>query len=265
MTNDQKLPVNALSKGFSIIELLSKKPDTLTSIAKKTDIPKSTLHRFLETLISLGIVEKSQYEEYSLTAKLFEYGAAALNAKELITVVSPLLYELQEKVKETAHFAIMSGANVTYLYKVESAYPIQLHSRVGYVAPAFSTSLGKAIMAWLPEKITDSIIQKTEYIPYTPNTIKNEVELRAQLNMIRQNGYSEDIEEHQENMICFGAPVFDYCPRVMAAISVSIPGFRYKQEQKDFIIQSLIETAREISAKFGCTNWPPDTDNFPVY
>lgn len=262
---DKNAPVNALHKCFALIEQLAQRPDTLTSLSKKTNMPKSTAYRFLGTLIDLGVIEKNDYEEYSLTARLFEYGAAALNAKELIALVMPYLHKLQDKTKETAHFAVMNGANVTYLYKVDSTDSLQLHSRIGYSTPAITTSLGLSMLAWMPEILVNKVISETTFIPHTPKTITTVEQLRQRLNDIRQQGYACDIEEHQENIICLGVPIFDYYSRVMAAISISIPKFRFKVEQQNGIVQSLVQIAKEISSQFGCTKWRPDLDKFPIY
>ena len=259
MKNTQETaPVGAILKAFSVIRQLSEKNASLADISYTLGQPKTSVHRLLATLMELGIVDKDANDDYFLTSKLFEYGAKALDAQDLVSNALPSMRELRDAVGETVHFAVRRGESVIYLHKVESQHSLRMISRVGYHAPLYCTSLGKSLLAWVDEKELERIVSHIEFKPVMPNTITDGATLLHHLKGVRDLGYSCDDEENEHNVICFGAPIFDHYRQPLAAVSISMPMFRYSEEKKGEIVQALQSAAREISQKFGCTIWPPD-------
>jgi len=147
--------IKSLDRALDILELIVGKENGMgvTEISRELDIHKSTVYRLLDTLKFRGYLEKNEdNHKYIAGINLFELSSKVLNDIDSRIRVRPYLEELMQKTKETIHLGILDSGEVIYLDKVESTATIRMYSQVGKRVPAHSTSLGKAIMAHLPEK-----------------------------------------------------------------------------------------------------------------
>ncbi len=249
--NKNDTPVSALYKCFGILELLSEGRATLTDISRKVGMPKSTALRFLSSLLDLDVVRRNEHGDYALTAKLFGLGAKALEAFDLIPTALPFMRALNERTSETVHLAVEGEGRVVYLHKVDTTHTLCMHSRIGYQAPLYCTSLGKCLLAWSDPARAERLIQQMEFVKKQPNTLADAESLRRHLAEVRAQGYACDNEEIEEHVICFGAPIFDWATQVIAAISVSMPTLRFSEEKKEDLLQELKAAAGGISRALG--------------
>lgn len=247
----KEAPVSALYKAFGILETLGYGRATLADISRKVGMPKSTASRFLASLMDLGVVYKNDRDEFGLTAKLFGLGARALDAFELVSVASSFMRTLSAKIEETVYLAVCADKSVVYLHKVDSPRALRMHSRVGFEAPMYCTSLGKCLLAWMDPVQAEAVINRLEFDARLPNTITNAQSLREHLVLVREQGYACDNEEIEENVICFGAPIFNWHGQVIAAISVSMPIFRFDEANRETLLRELKSAAQGISSTFG--------------
>ena len=248
----KEVPVNAVYKAFAILEMLSEGTASLGDVARRVGMPKSSVSRFLASLVDLGTVEKDENSAFSLTPRLFSMGAKALDALELVPAALPHMRDLGAKTGENVHLAVRSGQSVVYLHKVDSPHALRMHSRIGYQAPLYRTALGKCLLAWLDEDRAEKLIREMSFSKIMPKTIADADTLREHLAVVRERGYACDDEENEENVICFGAPVFNWASQVIAAISVSMPMFRFVDYDKEEIILHLRRAALRISRTYGC-------------
>lgn len=251
MENPKEAPVAAVYKAFGILEMLSEGGASLAEIARVGGLPKSTASRFLASLLDLGLVRKTGQGEFALTAKMFTLGARALRALDLVPTAAPFMQTLGEQTRETVHLAVRSETSAIYLYKVDSPHSLCMQSRAGFQNPLYCTSLGKSLLAWLDDAKIDAIISEIQFEKKMPNTITDAGSFREHLRQVKRQGYSCDNEEIEENVICFGMPVFDWALQPTAAISVSMPLFRFSEEQKDALLAQMRQAAYGISAMFG--------------
>ena len=248
----REVPVNAVYKAFAILEMLGEGAASLTDISRRIGMPKSSASRFLASLVDLGAAAKTDNGDFVLTAKLFSLGAQGLKALELAPTALPFMRKLCAKTSETVHLAVQSERSVVYLQKVDSPHSLRMHSHVGYQAPLYRTALGKCLLAWLDEDRREALLRTLEFVRAMPNTLADADALRAHLALVRGQGYACDNEENEESVICFGAPVFNWASQVIAAISVSMPTFRFQKYDKDILLRDLKEAAQGISAAYGC-------------
>jgi len=249
----KEVPIATVYKAFGLLEALGEGNTSLADISRRGGMPKSSASRFLASLIDLGVVRKTGQGEFALTAKLFTLGARALGTLELVPTAAPFMQTLGEQVRETVHLAVRSGTSVIYLYKVESTRTLCMQSRVGFQNPLYCTSLGKSLLAWLDDARIASIVNEITFEKKMPNTITDAALFREHLTLVKQQGYSCDNEEVEENVICFGMPIFDWAGQPVAAISVSMPLFRFSEERKEALLAHIRQAAYGISAMFGYT------------
>jgi len=251
--------VQSVIRALEIIECLNQKKELgITEVASSLSLDKSTVYRLINTLRYKGYVKQNPLNhKYSNTFKLFEMGTLEVDRTGLIRRVNPYLEYLAENTKETVNLAVLEGSSIFYVDKIESTEVIKADLGVGRSYPAYSTSLGKAILAFTPEKKVVSLFKDQEFKTFTSNTVSSLDELLAQLKMIRRRGYAYDNEELIPGLACVAAPVRNYGGEPMAAISVAFPRYRYLSgsEEENRIIELVGEVTRKISEEFGFSSF----------
>ncbi|NCD06623.1 MAG: IclR family transcriptional regulator [Spirochaetia bacterium] len=248
---ENKNQLSAVNRTILILETLSKtKKINLEQLAKKTDLPKPSLLRFLNSLITLGYVYKDNNDLYSLTLKMFSIGSNSLSHINLIDIAAPFADELCNYFNETVHMGILDEDHAVYVLKRESSYTIRMYSRVGKRIPLYCTAIGKNLLSDLNQKDIDNYLNSTKVIPFTKYTLSKD-ELKSQLELIREQGWAEDDQEHEEGITCIGASIRDFSGEIVAALSVSWPIFRFKDKNKDEVIEKIKDTCDKISALLG--------------
>src|SRR6266849_8290127 len=246
--------VQVLDRALAILEALAEHDSdlSLAQISEGLGLHKSTAHRLVRVLERQRLIEKdTETGRYRLGLRLFEFGAKAVARLNLVPRARPFLERLVRETGETVHLCILDGAEVLYIDKVEPARSVRMASSVGRRNLAHCTAVGKALLAQLPEGELNQIMNGRQLEKRTPNTITSAEELRSELALARQRGYTIDNEESEEGVRCVGAPVFSHAGAGIAAISVSGPTFRLNSKTVPRIAQHVAAAARELSAELG--------------
>jgi DNA-binding IclR family transcriptional regulator len=145
----------------------------------------------------------------------------------------------------------MEGAHVVYIDKIEPARSVRMITRIGASNPVHCTSVGKAILAFMPEDKTAEIIERTRFERFTHRTLATPEALRAEIEKTRRRGYAVDDEEFEEGLRCIAVPVLDAQRQPVAAVSVSGPSFRVTAQKLPSIANHLLQCVRGISMDMG--------------
>jgi IclR family acetate operon transcriptional repressor len=201
------------------------------------------------TLNYHGLVDRDvMTKRYSLGVALLEYGRVALKGLDIRHVAKPFLKALVDYSGETAALAVLRGTRITIVDTEESPNPMRVSLSIAMGAPATTTSNGKAVLAYLPEKQLNEII-KIEGLPTkTKKSITKIKAYRTELAAIRKRGYATDFGEYQEWIVGVSAPIFDAQGQVMGAISISGPLFRMTKERVRNYGKKCAEMTIQISA-----------------
>jgi IclR family acetate operon transcriptional repressor len=246
--------VQVIDRTFSIIDALANAHDgaSLAELAEKVKLHKSTVHRLTSILERHRFVEReSGSGRYRLGLRLIELGTIAMDRFNIRDRAHPYLERLLYEVNETVHLCVLDAGEVIYLDKMEPVRSVRMSSRIGRRNAAHSTSVGKAIMAYLPEAETDDILRQHGLKRMTAKTITTPAQLKAELKVVRERGYAIDNEESEEGVRCIGAPVLDHNARPAAAISVSVPSFRLPMDKIPAIAGCVTRIARSLSEELG--------------
>ena len=248
-------PVKVVRKLILLFEALANEEEIgITELAKKIGESKSTIYRFLISLKELGYVtQNSKNEKYRLTLRLFEIGSAVLDRLDERKEALPVMENLAEQTLETIHLAILDENKLVYLHKIDSTQTLRvaMSSRIGRNAPLYCTGVGKVLLAWCPPNIVNKIIGQKEMLRYTKNTITDPIQLAAELQKIRNEGYAIDNEEHEEGVRCVAAPIRNRDGEVVAAISISGPKIRMADDRIGAFKELVMNAANEISKRLG--------------
>lgn len=246
--------VQSVDRAVTLLDVLTNAREgmSLGDLSKAADLPKSTTHRLLRTLIQHKLVHQDQKTgEYVPGLKLFEMAYRVLNRMEIRTEALPVLERLNRETNLTVHLAILDDGDVVYIEKREADRAIRMYSAVGKRAPAHCTGLGKALLAHLPEEELRRIVEKKGLRRYTANTITTWEELVDRLATVRARGYALDDGEHEEMIHCVAAPVRDHNGKVVAAISLTGAVNHMSLEYAESLSTLVLRGAEEISRRIG--------------
>lgn len=245
--------INSVIKAIKILNLFSAAEPrlSLAEISQRTGIPKSTAHNLLHTLLSQGYIERVDGELYALgTAPLSLTQRIRVNV-ELRDPAAPLLRTLADVTHESVYLTVLDGDLALYIYAVESPRRLEARTAVGERAHLHCTSVGKAMLAHLPDSEIDAIIARRGLPVFTGNTISDPARLRQELATIRRQGFSVDREEHEPNTCCVGAPIFTAQGCVLGACSVSGADPEIVGTRLPFLSNHVAQTAHQISRLMG--------------
>lgn len=250
-------PIQSADRIFAILEALADRGAMrIIDLSEQLGLHKSTVHRLLASLISMGYVtQNEQSGAYHLTFKLVEMSGKILKNTDILSLVRPYAEKLSSLCDETVHFVKKAGNNVLYLEKLESqsvkARSFRLSSQVGLTRPMYCSAVGKAILAYLPADEVDAIWHSSAIERKTEFTITSLAVLKKELKQIRDVGYAIDNEENELGIRCIAVPIFDYHDTPEYALSVSTLKSRMPDERLLELSRQLIDAAHDISKVLG--------------
>jgi IclR family transcriptional regulator, KDG regulon repressor len=253
-------------KALDVLECLaySGQPLSAPEVAERCKLTRPTTYRLISTLAARGYVASGQDGRYRLGTKMLSLSKRLIEHAQLPQLARPDLEELCQLAGESVHLGVLEDSEVLYVDKVESVSAAQMYSVVGTRNPLHSTSLGKAILAFLPTSEQELLLGRISYTQRTPNTITNRDQLRGELISIRQRGYAVDDVENEEGIRCVGVPILGNSGMPIAAISISGPVVRMTIERARELAPQLQETGRSISEKFGFVQQHEQTVSLPI-
>ena len=224
---------------------------TLTDLANRTGLNISTCHHLLATLIKRGFAAKVPGRRlYALGTRIHHLSYACLQV-DLPRRAQPYMENVNEATGETVHLAALQGDAVVTLAVREARHAVRVDTgKIGRMEAPHATSVGKAIMAWLPEDEMRRIVAHGMK-RFTANTITDFPALVESLRVVRRNGYAIDREEFLPGVICVGAAIRDQAGTVIGAISASTPTMRASEEHVALIRDEVNAATRALSAEFG--------------
>lgn len=251
-SQDTHVPV--LEKTIRIIDYLATCSEgaTLAELARELGIPKTTAFRILATLRKFGYAAPVPgTQRVALGPSLVHIGLSAFRRLDLVTLAQPIMQALMEELGETVKLSALGPDGKVYcIDRVEPNTGMKLSVAIGSVAPIHAGGASKVLLAHLPPGKRKAIL--SEPLPrYTVYTITDPVELEAELERIRREGYALDQQEYAEGVEAVAAPVRDSFGRVVAALSVAYISSPTKREQRGHWVQRVMEAAGLISSHLG--------------
>jgi DNA-binding IclR family transcriptional regulator len=253
--SSRRYNVRAIDRALCLLSILTDgKPKNLPALSETLGISSSTTYRLLSTLESHNyVVHDKQAGGYQLGIACLELAHAYYHGSDLRLNAMPELERLRDETSETVHLGILEGMEVVYLEKLPGLHAIGLmSSRVGGRSPSYCTGLGKVLLAYQDQDEVKEYFSKTGLKEFTKNTISTVTKLKRHLKEVREQGYAIDQGEHEKEVHCVAAPLFDIRGDTLAAVSVSGPGGRIApQVESKVLIERTKEAARAISYRLG--------------
>lgn len=224
----------------------------VVELSQMMAIDKSSAYRILASLTERGFANKvPESRRYRIGAEAARVGYAYVKSHDLRREVLPSLQKLADRTGETVTLAIYDRGAAMVLERVEGADRVRTVSEVGLRAPIHAGASCKALLAYQPHTELERVIREIGLPRLTPFTITDADKLHNELAEIRRQGFATSFQEVRLEHVGFGAPVFDYRSRVVAAISIAGPEVRFPADRVEEMIREVREAAREASYRLG--------------
>lgn len=243
-----------LEKGMFILELLatSKKAMTLNEITRASKASQTTTYRILQTLVRLGyLLHNEASKTYKLSRKMLTIGFNSIQEQNQLDVVLPKMRELRDVVKETVFFGVMGEEKGLCIEQVVGTHPFCFVLTPGKMFELHCSAPGKALMAFMPENMRNTFLDKMKFEKYNANTILTRESYLKELTSVKQKGYATDMEEELSGVVCVGAPVFNHTNEPCGAVWISGPKDRLPDETIKESARSIMAVTQSISFELG--------------
>lgn len=242
----------SFSKFVQVLQLIADLPSpvVMAELVRASGYPRPTVYRIVAALAAENFIRDNPHTgAFELGTRLLQLASKSWGRSELRLVSVDVLKQLRDTTCETVHLAVPSGDHMVYIEKLESPSAVQMASRIGTTVCMHATAVGKAYLSALEPDARKEIIAGLQLTRYTDNTLQTAHALEKNLKEIQKKGWSEDLEEHEAGIHCFGVPVLGENGVPIAAVSVSTLRFRQKPEYLENYVKPLMLACRDISQR----------------
>lgn len=244
----------SLQRALTILTALGEETQSLDQLAAKLDVHKSTVLRLLRTMEGERFVRHDDAHRYQLGARFFELANSSLEQRDVRTLARPHLSVLNTSTGQTVHLATYESGEAIYIDKFDATQSVRMYSRVGRPAPLHATAVGKVLVSSRPRPEWRNIAERINYVKFTERTIDSPERYLTELELVAEQGFAEDHEEHESFVNCIGVPVRDGTGAVVAAVSMSVPDMLLSHAQVLATLPQVRAAADAVSIELG---WNP--------
>lgn len=243
---EAKNPVGAVETTIQIIETLEALDGAgVTEIANEIGLNKGTVHNHLSTLSKHDFVIQRD-GKYHTGLRFFEMGERTRNRLKVYELAIPEVDKLADETGELASLLVEEHGRGIYLYRSWGEQALKLDTQIGSRVPLHTTGLGKSILAHLPERRVNEIIDEYGLQGLTENTITEEDALFDELDTIREQGIAIDREERTEGVNCIASPIQTNDGKVLGAVSIAGPVSRMEGKKLEVEMADLVRNAAKV-------------------
>ncbi|WP_422720099.1 IclR family transcriptional regulator domain-containing protein [Franzmannia qiaohouensis] len=224
--------VTALASGLEVILAFdgANPRMTLSEVAARTGMNRARARRFLLTLHALGYVRKEQ-RYFELAPKVLQLGYSFLSANNYRSVIQQYLEDITAEIGESSSLGVLDGDEVIYVARSAAKHRLMaITLSVGTRLPAAHTSMGRVLLAQLPDAELDAYLERVVLERYTDKTITDKDELKACVLKVREQGYAVSDQELDSGLRSLAIPAFDANGRLLGAINISTNAARIDLE-----------------------------------
>lgn len=259
--SNDKYIVPALERGLRLLGEFSRDSRTLSApeLARRLDLPRSTVFRLLNTLEIMGFIERTaSSSEYHLGMAVLRLGFEYLSSLELTELGQPVLARLCDEVRYSCNLVVRDGRSIIYVAKVTPPTPFASSVRVGTRLPAHATVLGRVLLQDLTLPELRALYPEDHLEAFSGSTPKSVLELFNLLEIDRQRGYVMGEGFYEASISTIAAPVRDESNRIVAAMGTTIPSAHIEASLSDAMVQRVRASADELSRLL---NYQPHSDS----
>ncbi|MFJ4974289.1 IclR family transcriptional regulator C-terminal domain-containing protein [Streptomyces coeruleorubidus] len=251
--------VRSFERGLAVIRAFDAEHPalTLSEVARACELTRAAARRFLLTLADLGYVH-TDGRRFRLSPRVLELGYSYLAGYTLPQIAEPHLEQLVGRVRESSSLCVLDGDDIVYVARVPTRRIMSASITVGTRFPAYVTSVGRVILAHLPDEDVEARLARAELKPLTPRTVATPQALRTELRRVRRQGYAVVDQELEEGLRSVAAPVRDRDGEVVAAVNIAVHAGRNSVDSvRRDLLPHLLATVAGIEADLRITSPAP--------
>jgi len=233
---------------------------SLSHIAETVGLPVSTVHRILDQLVELGLVERMAHRQYGVGDEFSRIGALAAQKLDIARLARPLMHQVVQNSNETCLLGLYMPLRrkLAFVEKIDARYPLKYRVSMNVHRTLAWGAAGHAILAWLPQTVIEEILAADERSIGRPSVPVDPVRVREKLAQVREQGYAMTRGEHTPDAVGIAAPVFRAGGRVVGDLCLTIPAFRFDATAHAHYARLLVTAATQLSRALGAlpTNTP---------
>jgi IclR family pca regulon transcriptional regulator len=213
--------VLSLARGLRVIESFESHHEgrSIVEIAHSTGLSRAAIRRILHTLELLGYVEHSR-QVYSLKTQVLRLSFSFLSSSSVVEAARPILENISEQLHESSSMSMLDGSQIVYVARSAASRILAAGLSVGSRLPAYCTSMGRVLLASLPDDQLNTYLRSLKPKSYTPKTLTRIPQIKRAIIQVRKDGYAVVDEELEAGLRSIAVPVFTRSNHVVAAINV---------------------------------------------
>jgi IclR family pca regulon transcriptional regulator len=221
---------------------------TISQLSIKTGLSRAAVRRCLYTLTKLGFAGAEDGSRYSLRPRLLTLSHTYTTSNTLSTAAQPILERMSATLRESFSVATLDGEDIVYIARTQVNRVMAVDLHIGSRLPAYCTSMGRVLLAYLPPEQLEHYLAKVVLTPHTTRTITSIEKLRLALRNVRRNGYALVDQEFEVGLRSLAVPVYSNSGRVVATMNLSgnAPRLSVLEMQSRFLAP-LRNAASELS------------------
>ncbi|WP_103663499.1 IclR family transcriptional regulator C-terminal domain-containing protein [Microbacterium sp. CJ77] len=243
--------VQSFARGLSVIRTFdATHPElSLSDVARRSGLTRAAARRFLLTLETLGYV-RSDGRTFALTPRVLELGFSYLSALSLPEIAQPHLERLSREVDESVSAGVLDGTDIVYIARVPTRRIMSVRITIGTRFPAYATSMGRALLAGMPDAAVATVLDASELRAYTDHTLADRASIRDEIERVRWQGWAFVDGELERGLRSIAVPLHGRDGAVVAAINVSSSTTRDTAERQiERYVPALLRTGAAIEAE----------------
>jgi IclR family pca regulon transcriptional regulator len=215
--------MTSLARGLIVIQAFTQQSPqmTISQLSVKTGLSRAAVRRCLYTLTKLGFAGAEDGSRYSLRPRMLTLSHTYTTSNTLSTAAQPILERMSAALRESFSVATLDGEDIVYIARTQVNRVMAVDLHIGSRLPAYCTSMGRILLAYLPAEQLELYLAKAVLTPHTTRTITSVEKLRLTLRNVRRNGYALVDQEYEVGLRSLAVPVFASSGRVVATLNLS--------------------------------------------
>jgi IclR family transcriptional regulator, pca regulon regulatory protein len=240
--------VLSLARGLEVIETFEGHTEgqSVADISRRTGLSRAAVRRLMITLEQLGYAEYTG-RVYRLKTRVLKLGFSYLTSTSLATIAQPILEQVTEAVHESSSLSVLDEDQIVYLARSSAKRVMSVGLSVGSRLPAYCTSMGRVLLAALPDEELAAYIDRVDLRALTPKTVTDKGLLYETIRRVQVQGFALADEELELGLRSIAVPVRNRHNRVVAAINIGVHAARVSAGE---MIERLLPILQEHARTF---------------
>jgi IclR family transcriptional regulator, pca regulon regulatory protein len=215
--------MTSLARGLLVIQSFTPQTPhmTISQLSVKTGLSRAAVRRCLYTLTKLGFAGAEDGSRYALRPRMLTLSNTYASSSSLSTSAQPILERMSTAHRESFSVATLDGDDIVYIARTQVTRLMSVDLHIGSRLPAYCTSMGRVLLAYLPVDQLEQYLARVALIPHTTRTVSSVEKLRLTLRNVRRNGYALVDQEYEVGLRSLAVPVYSPTGRVVATINLS--------------------------------------------